>query len=170
MATVIEVCTTEEQRSVARFCGQKDSMLRIFIRKCFLFTVGSVCHVKRFTTWWQTFRWWRRVSNGGAEVAETTVTRLPCCGFRRTCKALGQVYQCWWRMCREINAFPRLNIACFTFYIHLWPVYWLSLVYWSATDFSFSIQVLGFRVLAMSFNQFWHRGNGGPRTENLMST
>jgi hypothetical protein len=25
------------------------SMQRIFIKKCFLFTVGSVCHVKRFT-------------------------------------------------------------------------------------------------------------------------
>jgi hypothetical protein len=25
------------------------------IKKCFLFTVGSVWHVKRFTTGWQTF-------------------------------------------------------------------------------------------------------------------
>jgi hypothetical protein len=25
-------------------------MQRIFIKKCFLFTVGSVCHVKQFTT------------------------------------------------------------------------------------------------------------------------
>jgi hypothetical protein len=30
------------------FCGQKDSMKKIFIKKCFLFTVGSVCRVKRF--------------------------------------------------------------------------------------------------------------------------
>jgi hypothetical protein len=28
--------------------------------------------------WWQTFRWWRRGWNGGAEVAETTVKRLIC--------------------------------------------------------------------------------------------
>jgi hypothetical protein len=28
---------------------QKDSMQRIFIKKCFLFTVGSVCCVKRFS-------------------------------------------------------------------------------------------------------------------------
>jgi hypothetical protein len=35
---VLEVYNTEEQRSVVRFCGQKDSMQRIFIRKCFLFT------------------------------------------------------------------------------------------------------------------------------------
>jgi hypothetical protein len=30
-----------------------------------------------------------------AEVAETTVKRLLCCGFGRTGKAMGQVYQCW---------------------------------------------------------------------------
>jgi hypothetical protein len=31
--------------------------------------------------------------------------RLLRCGFRRTGKAMGQVYQCWWRICREINVF-----------------------------------------------------------------
>jgi hypothetical protein len=83
---------------------------------CFLFTVGSVYLIKRFTTgWWQTFRWWRRGWNGGVEVAKTTVERLLCCGFRRTGKAMGQVYECWWRICREINFFPGLNITCFTF-------------------------------------------------------
>jgi hypothetical protein len=46
MVTVLEECSTEEQRSVV----QRDSMQRIFIKKCFLFTVGSVCHVKQFTT------------------------------------------------------------------------------------------------------------------------
>jgi hypothetical protein len=30
-------------------------------------------------------------------VAETTVRRLLWCGFRRTGKAMGHVYQCWWR-------------------------------------------------------------------------
>jgi hypothetical protein len=39
MATVLEEYSTEEQRSVVRFYGQKDSMQRIFIKKCFLFTV-----------------------------------------------------------------------------------------------------------------------------------
>jgi hypothetical protein len=51
MATVLEMYTTEEQRSVVRsFCGQNDSMRRIFIKTCFLFKVGSVSGVKRFTT------------------------------------------------------------------------------------------------------------------------
>jgi hypothetical protein len=41
MATVLEESTTEEQRSVVMFfCGQKDFMQRIFIKKYFLFTVG----------------------------------------------------------------------------------------------------------------------------------
>jgi hypothetical protein len=43
--------------SVVLFCGQGNSMQRIFIKKCFLFAVGSVCRVKGFTAWWQTFRW-----------------------------------------------------------------------------------------------------------------
>jgi hypothetical protein len=91
-------------------------------KEMLLFTVGSVCRVvKRFTAVWQTFRWWRRGLNGGGEVAETL-----CCGFRLTGKAMGQVYQCWWRVCREINVFPGSNITCFTFYIHSWPIYWLS--------------------------------------------
>jgi hypothetical protein len=51
VATVVEECCTEEQRSIVRlFYGRKDSMQRIFIRKCFLFTVGSDCCIKRFTT------------------------------------------------------------------------------------------------------------------------
>jgi hypothetical protein len=48
LAAVLEF-TTEEQRSVVRrFGGQKDSMQRIFIKKCFLFTVESVCCTKLF--------------------------------------------------------------------------------------------------------------------------
>jgi hypothetical protein len=41
-------------------------------------------------------------------VAETIVIRLIFCGFRCTGKAMGQVYQCW-RVCREINVFPRFE-------------------------------------------------------------
>jgi hypothetical protein len=48
MAAVLEVCTTEVHRSVGRFCGHKDSIQEIFIKKCFLFKVGSVCRGKRF--------------------------------------------------------------------------------------------------------------------------
>jgi hypothetical protein len=44
MVTVLEGCTTEGQHSVVLFCGQKDSVQRIFINKCFLFTGGALCY------------------------------------------------------------------------------------------------------------------------------
>jgi hypothetical protein len=50
MVIVLEDCFTEKQRSVVVFYGQRDSVQRIFVNICFLFMVGSVCRVKRFTT------------------------------------------------------------------------------------------------------------------------
>jgi hypothetical protein len=41
----------------------------------------------------------------GAEVVQIIIKRILCCGFRRAGKEMGQVYQCWWRICREINVF-----------------------------------------------------------------
>jgi hypothetical protein len=41
----------------------------------------------------------------GVKMSETTVKMLVCCAFRRTGKAMEQVYQCWWRIGREINGF-----------------------------------------------------------------
>jgi hypothetical protein len=62
-------------------------MQRKVIKKCFLFTVGSVCRVKRFN-WVEKFSQGRlEVADDArpvAEVAETTVKRLLCCGFRHT--------------------------------------------------------------------------------------
>jgi hypothetical protein len=48
-------------------------------------------------------------------VAETTVERLVCRGFRRTSKVMGQVYQCWRRICREMNAFSRFDLYILSF-------------------------------------------------------
>jgi hypothetical protein len=60
------------------------------------------------------------VETEARKVSETRVKRLLCCGFRRTGKAMGQVYQCWWRICREISvSFSASYITRFTFYIHL---------------------------------------------------
>jgi hypothetical protein len=58
-------------------------------------------------------------------MAETTVKWLLCSGFRYTGKPMWQVYQCWWMICREIIVFFSGRVSRFTFYIHLWPVYWL---------------------------------------------
>jgi hypothetical protein len=49
VATVLEGYATEDQRSVVRFLWAKDTLQRLFIKKCFLFTLGSVCSVKGFT-------------------------------------------------------------------------------------------------------------------------
>jgi hypothetical protein len=81
---------------------------KIFIKKDFLFTVGSVLS-KTVLNWYKKFSEGRsKVADNaqpGAEVPKTTDKRLLCCGIRRTGKAMGQVYQCWWRICREINGF-----------------------------------------------------------------
>jgi hypothetical protein len=48
-------------------------------------------------------------------VAETTTVKtLLRCGFRRTGKAMGQVYQCCGRICREIDGFARFESHLFT--------------------------------------------------------
>jgi hypothetical protein len=39
----------------------------------------------------------------GAELAKTIIKRLLCGGFRHVGNAMGQVYQCSWRIFREIN-------------------------------------------------------------------
>jgi hypothetical protein len=55
MATVLEECTTEEQRSVVSFYGQKDSMQRIFIKKCFLLPgEGGKCLSRKAVQNWVT--------------------------------------------------------------------------------------------------------------------
>jgi hypothetical protein len=98
------------------FCGQKDSVQKIFINKCFPFTVGSVCRVKRFTTWSRnvenvslmTNRLKRR-SGSGWNYSQ----KLLCCGFRRTGKTMGQMYQCWRRIWWEINVFIRFEYHMF---------------------------------------------------------
>jgi hypothetical protein len=46
-------------------------------------------------------------------VVETTVKRLLYYGFRRSGKAMGQVYQRWRRIRREINVFPRFEYNMF---------------------------------------------------------
>jgi hypothetical protein len=90
---------------------------RISIKRCFLFTVGSVCLVKRFTTGS------RNCHLGGKRFAddeevETEVwkwLRFLNCGFRRTGKSMGQVYQYWRRIRRiiRVTIFPRFEYHMF---------------------------------------------------------
>jgi hypothetical protein len=93
-------------------------MQRIFIKKCFLFTVGSVCRIKCFTTGSrnslknvrklqmmpdQVRKWLRQQSKD-----------FYAAGFDALVKRWeGQVYQYWWRICREINVFSRFEYHMF---------------------------------------------------------
>jgi hypothetical protein len=124
LAIVLEGCNTEEQRSVVCFLWTKGlhatdihkEMFPIYGRKC-LSRKAAHNWVEKFS---QVRPKVADVARPGAEMADTTVRKLVCCGFRRTGKEMGQVYQCWWRICREINVFfPDPNITWFTFYIHL---------------------------------------------------
>jgi hypothetical protein len=122
MTTVLEEYTTEEQRSVVHVLWAKGSNAKDIHKE--MVPVGEKClSGKTVHNCVEKFSQGRsKVADDarpGAEVAETTVKRLLCCGFRRTGKAMGQVYQCWWRICREINVFSRFEYQCFTFYIHL---------------------------------------------------
>jgi hypothetical protein len=114
------------------FCRQKDSMQRIFI-KMFPVYGGKCLSRKAIQNRVQEFSQGRSKAaddaRPGAEVAQTTVKRLLCCGVRRSGKDIEQMYQCWWRTCREINVlFPHLNVTYFTVYMNSWPTYWLSLL------------------------------------------
>jgi hypothetical protein len=49
IATMLGECTTEEQRSVVRFMWAEGYNAKIFLKRCFLFTVGSACPLTRFS-------------------------------------------------------------------------------------------------------------------------
>jgi hypothetical protein len=52
-------------------------------------------------------------------------------GFRHTGKAMGQVYQCWWRICQEINVLSRFEYHIL--YV-LYPVFVTYLLTLPLTD------------------------------------
>jgi hypothetical protein len=57
MATVLAVCSTEDQLSVLRFLWAKGLNAKDINKEMFPVYGGSVCCVKRFTIGWQIFRW-----------------------------------------------------------------------------------------------------------------
>jgi hypothetical protein len=85
---VLEVCTTEEQSSVVRFLWAKGLNAK-YIHKEMFPTYGGkprkVVH-KRVEKFSQGCSKSADDARPGAEVAETTVKILLCCGFRRTGK------------------------------------------------------------------------------------
>jgi hypothetical protein len=123
-----EVCYAHFVRKRTQWKWYSWEMVRVFGGKCLsrkaVFTNGSRNSLKEV-------RMSQMMPYQVALLRLQQKKRLLCCGFRRTGKAMGQVYvhQCWWRIFREINGFPTFEYhTSFTFYIHLWPIYRLSLV------------------------------------------
>jgi hypothetical protein len=94
MVTVFAGCTTEEQRSVVCFPWTKGLNAKDIQKEKFS-DYGWKCLSRNAFSEGRS-----EVADddrAGAKVAETTVERLLCCGFRCNGKEMGQVYQCWWR-------------------------------------------------------------------------
>jgi hypothetical protein len=125
MATVLEEYATKEHCSVVRFLWAKGLNTKDIHKEMFPVYGGKCLSRKAVHMWFEKFsqgRW--EVADDArrsAEIAETTFKkRFLCGGFRCTGKAMGHVYQCWWRICREINVFSRFeHITRFTFSTHL---------------------------------------------------
>jgi hypothetical protein len=99
MTTVLEEGTTKEQRSVVRFSLWEKGLNAKDIRKeMFPVYGGKFLSRKRFTTSGKCSADDEEVETEVRKCLRTTVKRLLCCGFRRTGKAMGQVYQCLWKI------------------------------------------------------------------------
>jgi hypothetical protein len=68
--------------------------------------------------------------------------KLLLCGFQRTNVAMGQVYRCLWRICREINVFPRFEYHMF--YV-LYP-YAISLLTFFLISSKYNLKTLSFNT------------------------
>jgi hypothetical protein len=118
MATAFGEFTAEEQRSIVGFCGQKDSMQRIFVKKYFLFMMGSVCRVKRFHLRGKRFAYDEEVEREIRKWLRRKSKDFYVAGFdalvKRWVKCInvggGHVEKCF---------FPGSNITCFTFYVYI---------------------------------------------------
>jgi hypothetical protein len=139
MATVLEECNTEEQRFLCGFCGQRDSMQRICIKKCFLFTMRSDCRVKRFAA--------------GSEISLKDVQKSQMTPdqvrkwLRQQSKinyvaGFDALVKRWDKLVEDMSrdkCFSQVRISyVLRFYIHLWPIYWLSLVLYERISLKFS--------------------------------
>jgi hypothetical protein len=118
MATVLEEYTTEKQNFSAFFLWAKWLNAKNINKETFPVYDGKCLSRKAVHKWVEKFSQGRsKVTDDdrpGRPVeilkeASGSVKRLLCCGFRSTGKEMGQVYQCWWRICREINIFSSLE-------------------------------------------------------------
>jgi hypothetical protein len=89
-------------------------MQRIFVKKCFLFTVGSVYRVRRLTTGSRNslkdVRKSRMMPEQVRKWLRLQSKDLYGTGFDSLVKRWDECI-CWWRICREIQAFLQVGIS-----------------------------------------------------------
>jgi hypothetical protein len=108
------------------FCGKTNSMQRMFTKKCFLFTVGSVCRVKRFTTGSRNFNKDFRKSQMVPDQARKWLREESKHFYAAGIDALVRR----WDSCINVGGgyvenqmfLSGSGITYFTFYIHLRPI------------------------------------------------
>jgi hypothetical protein len=59
---------------------------------------------------------------------------LLCCGFQCTGKAMGQVYQCWWKIYWEINVLFQVKISHVLCFISIYDLFTYSPSYNAAKE------------------------------------
>jgi hypothetical protein len=112
MAALLGDCTTEGQCSVVHFLWAKGlnakdihkEMFPVYAGKCspriavhkLVANLSLIAEVEM-----DVWKWLRQQSKGFCAASFDT----------SLLKAMGQVYQCWWRICQEIYVFPWLNIT-----------------------------------------------------------
>jgi hypothetical protein len=88
-------------------------MQRIFIKKCFLFTVGSVCRVKGFTTGYinslMDVRKSQMMTDQVRKCLRQQSKDFYADGFDALEKRLNKCINVSWRICGEINVFSRFE-------------------------------------------------------------
>jgi hypothetical protein len=85
------------------FLWAKGLSAKVILKEMFPVYVRKCLSCKVFHNWVVNVSLMTEVKT---EVTEATVKRLLCCRFRRTGKVMQQVYECWWRIYREINDPP----------------------------------------------------------------
>jgi hypothetical protein len=117
MATVFQDFINARQRSLVRFLRANGLNAKMIRKEICTVYGGKYLSLKAVHNWVEKFsQGCSEVADdarAGTEVAETAVRRLLCCRFQRTGKAMGKVYQCWWRTCRETNVFSRFQYHMF---------------------------------------------------------
>jgi hypothetical protein len=85
-------------------------MQKIFIKKYFLSTVGSVCRVKRFTTEFRNYlKDVRKLQMMPYQLQKWLMQQSKGCYAAG--KAMEQAYQYWWRVCGEIHFLLQVTIS-----------------------------------------------------------